>query len=135
MRTVLGVLAGIVVAIICIFVIEGIGHFVYPPPPDLDLSNPEAAARIIAALPLGAFVFVLAGWFLGTLAGGWTANAIGRVGVGGWVVALVVICGGLYTMWLIPHPTWMWAAGVGLPLVAAWLVQRFAAGDSKATMS
>ena len=124
MKTVLGVLAGIVVAVVCVFVIEFIGHSVYPPPAGLDLSNPEAAARIIAALPAGAFAFVVAGWFLGTLAGAWVANAVSRTGYAGWVVALFVICGGVYTLVTIPHPAWMWAAGIALPLAAAWLAQR-----------
>ncbi len=135
MRVVLGVLAGVVVAMLCIFAIEFLGHMVFPPPPDLDLSDPEAAARIIAGLPAGAFAFVLAAWFLGALAGAWAANMVGHATVGGWVVALVVICGGVYTMLMIPHPIWMWAAGVLLPLLAAWIAQRLSGGGSAATMS
>jgi len=135
MRVVLGVLAGVIVAVLGVFVLELLGHMVYPPPANLDLSDPEGAARLIAGLPAGAFAFVLAAWFLGTLAGAWTANAIGRSTVAGWVVALVVICGGVYTMLTIPHPTWMWAAGIVLPLVAAWLAQRFAGSSSPPAMS
>lgn len=135
MRVVLGVLAGVVAAVLCIFAIEFVGHMIYPPPANLNLSNSEAAAQIIASLPAGAFAFVLAAWFLGALAGAWVANAIGRSSLGGWIVALFVICAGAYTMWLIPHPAWMWAAGVILPLLAAGIAQRLAGPRRLSAMS
>lgn len=134
MRVVLGILVGVVVAIVCVFAIEFVGHMVYPPPAGLDLSDPEGAARLIAGLPAGAFAFVLAAWFLGALVGAFTANRIGRSAVAGWVVVLVVICGGIYSMLAIPHPAWMWAAGIVLPLAAAWIAQRLA-GPSPPALS
>ena len=135
MKTVLGVLAGIVVAGLCVFAIEFIGHSVFPPPADTDLSNPAHVERLMATLPVGAFVFVLVGWFVGALAGAWVAIRIAQQSLAGWIVAAFVICAGGYTMMIIPHPVWMWVAGIALPIVGAWLAQRLAGSGTAASMS
>jgi len=126
MKIVLGVVAGCVVAIACIFGIEAIGHMVFPPPAGTDLTDPAQLARLMEIMPTAALAFVLAAWFLGTLTGAWVADRVAKRALAGWIVALLVIAGGVYTMMTIPHPAWMWAAGIGLPLVAAWLAQRLA---------
>ena len=124
MRIALGIVAGIVIAVACIFVVESVGHAIYPPPPGLDPTNPRDLERLMAVLPSGTLVFVVAAWFMGALAGAITANMIARTAVAGWAVALLVIAGGVATMTMIPHPAWMWAAGIGLPLAAALIAAR-----------
>lgn len=126
MRIVLGVVAGLVVAILCVFAIELVGHNLYPPPEGIDPSNPADLERLMASVPATALAFVAIAWFVGTLAGAWVANAIARRALAGWIVAALIIAGGLWTMITLPHPVWMWAAGVGLPLAAGWLAQRLA---------
>lgn len=126
MRIVLGIVAGMVVAFVCVLGIEFAGHAVFPPPPGTDLSNPAEVERLMSAMPVAALGFVIVAWFVGALAGAWVANAVARRALAGWIVALLVICGGVYTMMTIPHPAWMWAAGIGLPLIAGWLAQRLA---------
>jgi len=126
MRIVLGVVAGILVAFLCVFGVEMVGHSLYPPPEGLDLRNPADVERLMASLPAMAFVFVLGGWFLGSLLGAWTANAVANRGLAGWIVVLVVVVAGIATMAMIPHPVWMWVAGIALPLAAGWLAQRLA---------
>ena len=41
MKLVIGVVAGVVVAIACVSGVETVGHVIYPPPPGLDLTEPE----------------------------------------------------------------------------------------------
>ena len=124
MRMLMGIIAGIVVAFLCIFAVEYIGHSLYPPPAGLDLSNPADQARLMAAMPATAKAFVLIAWFVGALAGAWTANRISGRSLAGWVVALLVIAGGVATMLMIPHPIWMWVGGILLPLLAGWIADR-----------
>jgi hypothetical protein len=69
MRMLMGIVAGIVVAFVCIFAVEWVGHSVYPPPPGLDLSNPADMERLMAAMPATAKALVLVAWFVGALAG------------------------------------------------------------------
>ena len=124
MRIILGIVAGIVVAFVCVFGVETIGYGVYPPPPGLDANNPRDLERLIAVMPTGALIFVVAAWFAGALAGAVTANLIARTAVAGWIVAVLVIAAGVATMVMIPHPAWMWAAGIALPLAAALIAAR-----------
>lgn len=126
MKLVLGVVAGVVVAFACVLAIEMLGHRLYPPPPGTDFTDPAQVARLMEIVPPAALAFVVGAWFVGALAGAWVANAVAKRGLAGWIVALVVIAGGVYTMLTIPHPAWMWAAGIALPLIAAWLAQKLA---------
>lgn len=126
MKILLGVVAGALVAFLCVFGIETVGHLAFPPPPGTDFTDPAQVARLMEVMPPAALAFVVAAWFIGTLAGAWVADALAKRGLAGWVVALLVIAAGVFTMTTIPHPMWMWAAGVALPLIAAWLAQRFA---------
>ena len=41
MRMILGIVAGIAVAVACVAGIEALGHGLYPPPPGLDPTNPR----------------------------------------------------------------------------------------------
>jgi hypothetical protein len=124
MRTVLAVFAGFIAAILCVAGIETLGHLVFPPPPGFDASDPANAARLMEMVPIAALLFVVGGWFVGALTGAWVANAIAGKAPAGWSVAVLVVAGGVVTMVMIPHPAWMWAAGILLPLLAAWLAQR-----------
>ena len=126
MKIVLGVVAGFVVAFLCVAGIETVGHLAFPPPPGTDLSDPAQLARLIETLPMGAFAFVVAAWFIGSLAGAWVANLVAKRALAGWIVAVLVIAGAVYTMMAIPHPAWMWAMAIALPLIAGWLAQRLA---------
>ena len=119
MRILLGIVAGVVVAFVCVFAIEMVGHTAYPPPPDIDLTKAADVERLMATLPAAAFAFVVAAWFFGALVGAWVANAVARRALAGWIIALLIICGAVATMVMIPHPAWMWGAGIGLPVLAA----------------
>ncbi len=126
MRMILGIVAGIVVAVACVAGIEALGHLIYPPPPGLDPTNPRDIDRLMSMVPMMALVFVVVAWFVGALAGALVANLIARRTIAGWFVALLVVTGGVATMVMIPHPGWMWAAGIVLPLLAAFVAARFA---------
>jgi hypothetical protein len=127
MRMALGVVAGLVVAFLCVFGVEFAGHALYPPPAGLDMSNPADQARLVEAMPAAAKALVLAAWFVGALLGAWTANRIVGRSIAGWAVALLVVAAGVATMLMIPHPAWMWTGGVALPLLAGWIADRMAA--------
>jgi uncharacterized membrane protein YfcA len=124
MRMLGGVVAGVVVAFLCVFVVESVLHGLYPPPAGLDVKNPADQARLMEAMPALAKAMVLLGWFIGALAGAWTAKRIAQRSLAGWLVALVVIAAGIATMLMIPHPAFMWAGGILLPLLGAWIADR-----------
>ena len=124
MRIVLGVVAGLATAFVCVFAIEFVSHMIFPPPPGTDLTNPADMERLMQIISPTALALVAAAWFVGALLGAAVANALARRSLAGWIVALLMICGAVLTMIDIPHPIWMWAAGILLPPIAGWLAQR-----------
>lgn len=131
-RQILGVIAGVVVGGLVVFLVEFAGHSLFPPPPGTDLTNPEDVKRLMSLLPAGAFAMVLFGWFLGSLAGAWTANRIARTSMAGWIVAALFILLTAYNFTVIPHPMWMMVAGVVIPLVSAWIASRISTPQATA---
>ncbi len=128
LRSVLAVILGIVLAGFLIWAVEGIGHRVYPVPEGVDLTNPQAVAAFIDEAPLGALLFVILAWGVGTLAGGWLAVMVaGRSAtLHAMIVGAVMLAGGIMNMVMIPHPPWFWILGVLVFLPAAWLGARLA---------
>jgi hypothetical protein len=127
-RTILGMLAGVVVAVLVIMAMEMLGHRFYPPPPGLDPTDPanEAAfAQFVAAMPFGGKLMLLLAWLLGTFAGALVAARIARhQTAAALLVALVVISGVIGMIMSIPHPTWLGILGVLLPIPVALLAMR-----------
>ncbi len=124
LKTVLAVVAGVIAGGAIVFVTEAIGHSLFPPPADLDLSNPADVDRLMASLPAGAFAMVLLGWFLGSFAGAYVAHAIAKKRAAAWAVAAIFILFTTMNFFMIPHPLWMIVAGILIPPISAWLVLR-----------
>lgn len=121
LRSIIAVVVGILVAVVAVFSVEMAGHSLFPTP-DLgaaDCSNPEtyrdrqAAVACTAATPLYAKIAVVVGWFLGALAGGAAALAIGRKWAPlAWVVAATILLLSVSNFVMFPHPVWMMAGSV-----------------------
>lgn len=130
LRTILGVLAGVVAMFAVIMAIQAVGHMIHPPPAGMDPMNPahEAAfAQFVYAMPLAAKVMLAVAWTLGAFAGGYVAARIAWHPRGAAVlIALLVISGVISMILRVPHPSWLAAAGLLLPIPAALLAARLA---------
>jgi hypothetical protein len=125
-RSLLGVLAGAVVAVVVIMVIEGIGMWLYPLPAGVDPTDPAALAAAIPSLPLGAFLLVLAAWLLGAASGAAVALRVAK-GAARWpglAVGSLVLAGAAYNLATIPHPTWFVGVAVVGIIVTTLLATR-----------
>lgn len=123
-RNLAAIVAGLVVAMPVIAGVEAAGHTLFPPPPGLDLARAEDQARMMELIPLEAKLGVVAAWFLGSLAGAAAAIAIARRVLPAWIVGVAIGALGLWTTQLFPHPDWMLASAVVLPLVAVLAAKR-----------
>jgi len=121
-RTFLAVVAGVVVAWLVIVLSQIAGAAAYPPPPGLDVTDPQQLAAFIGAAPPMAMAFVVAGYVLAALLGGWVAARTSRshARTAALLVGLLVLAGVIANMAMIPHPLWMILASTLLPLPAAW---------------
>ncbi len=77
-RSVLAVVAGIVVGGIVVGVCETPGLLLHPVPQGLDLNDPAQLKDHVAKAPLAAQVCVAVAWTLGPLAGSFVAARIAR---------------------------------------------------------
>jgi hypothetical protein len=128
LRSLVSIVAGMLVAGACVAGVEALGHRIYPVPAGIDVKDPAVLRDLVAQLPTGTVVSVLVAWIVGSLAGAWVAARLARqlpVGHAA-VIGALVLAGAAANMLLIPHPAWMWAGAlVGIPL-AAYLGGRWA---------
>jgi hypothetical protein len=124
LRLILGPLAGLVALVATVFVIEGAGHMIFPPPPGTDLAKPEHLQSIIDRLPTGAVVAVLLAWAAGAFVGGAVAARLTGRASSAWLIGGAMLLAGMATMLQIPHPFWFQMAAVPAALVPAWLAGR-----------
>ncbi len=125
-RTIAGVVVGVVVAWLTIMLAEFASAPLHPMPAGLDMRDPESVAAFVATLPASALLLVLSGWVLGGLVGGYVAASISRKPRAALTVGIVIVLGVIANAVMIPHPLWMTAAGVLLPIPAAWLGAKLA---------
>ena len=128
MRTLAAAIAGVIVAMLAIQLVQMLGHLVYPPPADIEFGEPEQVREFIATLPIGSILFVGAAWTIGTFVGALAGALIARTGaipyaivVGGFVLA-----GAILMLVIIPHPWWFTIAAP-LAIVAAAILAVFLA--------
>ncbi|MBH9577468.1 hypothetical protein [Inhella proteolytica] len=134
-RALLGLLAGMMVAVAVIATIEAVGHKIWPLPPSSGNSkDPAVVAALLAAAPLGALVSVVLAWWAGAAGGAWIGYRFAgepharAVGLG---VAGVIWLATAANLLLISHPAWMMAGGLlGVPL-AGWLAVQGAQARQK----
>lgn len=108
MRKFLSVLGGVAAAVLAMLAIEAVAHRI----------NPSSRSGLVEAMTAPAKLIVAAGWFLATFAGAFGALRIANWPPAAWIVGLLVLAGGIANILAIPHPLWMQAAAVLLPLLA-----------------
>jgi len=116
LRSVLGVVVALLVAMLVVVMVESVGHVLYPAPQGVDLEDPAAVAMMVAELPVGALFFVALAWGIGAFIGGWVAARIaGRAPMlHAGIVSGFLAAGAITTMTMVPHPGWFWVAGLGI---------------------
>ena len=122
MRSILGLILGLAVAILTVMLFQWISHTVWPPPEGLDPNDSAALAEHLKAAPLGSLILVVAGYVVGTFDGVFLGCFIGTAKryVYAVVIGGLILVGTISTLIMIPHPIWFSASSlIGIP-VAAW---------------
>jgi hypothetical protein len=129
-------IAGVVIAILSVWLVQKIGHAVYPPPEGLDLNDMAAMKAYVAGLPVGALLFVVASYFIGTAVGTCVACAVGTMlpRVFALLIGCLMLVATTMNVMMIPHPTWFIIVAVVAIVVGAWLgtmCKRATAGNTE----
>ena len=111
------------VAMFLVWLIEKIGHAIYPPPDRLDFGDTDVMRAYIDTLPLGALLTVAIAWFLGSLGGTFAACRLGtaRPLVYALLVGGIMFAGAAFNLTIIPHPIWFSILGVLGIFAGTWL--------------
>ena len=114
---------GVLVSVGLVWIVEKIGHSIYPPPADLDPGDMDVMRAYIDTLPLGALLTVALAWFVGSLGGTFAACSMGtaRPLVYALVVGGMMFVGAAVNLTLIPHPIWFSILGVVGIFAGTWL--------------
>lgn len=122
LRKFLSILLGIILGSIAVFIVETIGHLIFPPPAGIDVTDPEQLKQVIEQLPIGALIFVLLAWAIGSFVGGYVTSKVAKTDsirfsliTGGVLMAFGVI-----NIVMIPHPTWFAIIGLSVYLPCAY---------------
>jgi hypothetical protein len=124
MRSIFAVIAGLLVSMVVLLAVEYAGSVLFPVPPDAMLTG------AVDLIPLEAQITVVVGWALGAFVGPWLAGRLaGRAPlVHGLTVAVLLLAAGIVNLLSLPHPIWMWVAGIaaftGLGILGARLAAK-----------
>ncbi len=114
LRKILGVLAGLAVAVMIFVGFEYINSQMYPKPAGFDPADHKAMSAYVAALPMGALFTLLAGWVLGSFACGALIRLIGRSDshTPAYIAGLFLLSAGIVDIFILPYPLWFTIVGV-----------------------
>lgn len=131
-RLILAGVIGVVVAVVLVGLVQLGGQQIYPPPAGIDFHDQAQVAAMVANLPTGALVFVLAAWAMGSFGGAFIAAKIARRSQTGvaLVVAAFMLAAIVFNLVAYPHPLWMMVLGVLMPVPCALAGSALARGRS-----
>lgn len=123
LKRILIIILGIIAGTIVIYLVESIGHLVYPPPEGMDVNDYESMKTIISRLPIGAFLFVLLAYALGSFAGGSLMALMSKTGkvANAIIVGSILMIFGIINLFMIPHPVWFTLVSIMIYIPCAYL--------------
>lgn len=121
LRTVFAFLIGAVVMGAAVAGLQALGHWIWPPPSGIDPSTPDDVARLIAAMPIAAKIWVLVSYATAVEVATIAAVLVHRPRWRGLAMAMGLLMAALSALnfWLLPHPWWMVVIGLLMPLPIA----------------
>lgn len=136
-RNVAAIIGGIAIAFLTVMLVDMLNHSIYPPPPGLDFTDPDAIRPYLDTLPIGAFLLIMASSMVAAFVGTLVASYVGTIQprncaiiVGGMVFAATVA-----NFIAIPHPMWLAIATLLGVVVSAWAAMRIAGGSAAEALS
>jgi hypothetical protein len=128
-RKVVGILGGIAAGAAISTAAEAVDGLLHPPPPSIDPGNVESYRVYVARLPSSAFLLILCGHALASVAAGVVATLIARRSAlwPAMAAGALLLCGGALNVIALPHPTWFVGADLGCYVPLAWLGARLVA--------
>lgn len=134
-RNAVAIVAGLAGAVFLIFIVQKVGHVLFPPPAGLDINDVQAARNYVAQLPLLALLFPVFSYGIGAFCGSLIACTIGtaRPMILGGIVGLIILAMTIGNLIWIPHPHWFSALAIAVVVGGAWLAAKLSPRSESAT--
>jgi hypothetical protein len=120
-RIVLGVVIGIAVGLGLVMIGDAINHRLWPPPPEVQVTNPEAIRAYMQSAPITSLLGLPVTWTIAAFAAGFGGAKISAKPWVGWVAGGLIFAATCLNLAMIPHPVWMLVTAIIFVPVAAWL--------------
>jgi len=133
LRSIAAVIAGFIAAGAVMTMVEAInGRVFYPELAKAaeGVTDRDTIRALLAGAPVGALLVVIAGWILGSVAGGWVAAKLARRAPAGhaMVLAVLLTCAGIANNIMLPPPLWFRFASLIVFIPATLLGARLMGG-------
>src|SRR5690349_8001801 len=118
MKAFMGLLAGIVAGALVMMLVGYVGNSLYPLHVPTDPNDRQALIEGLRTAPVGAQIWLLLAWFLGTFAGATVAKKLSGAAWPGWTIggALAAL---LAFFFFVPLPVWLQTLAPMAPLLGA----------------
>lgn len=125
-RSALVLLGGVIAALFVVMLMDTLVSNIYSLPSGTDATNPEGLRQAVAALPVAAFLILVAGWVFAAAVGSYLAARLATHAraIHGMIVALFVLVATVANLAKIPHPFWLWPATIILIPAAGWAAAK-----------
>jgi hypothetical protein len=135
LRRLLAVIAGLLAGMLVILAAESLSGLLHPLPPPAAAGDERALQAYVARLPSTAFVLVLCGHALGSIAAGAVATLVARRAViwPALSAGFGLFLAGAVNVIALPHPTWFVGLDLACYLPLAWLGARLVASSQPAS--
>jgi len=118
MRSVLGIIGGLVAGVVAIILVGMVGvGATFSPPAGLDPKDTRQVLEALGAAPVSTHLALMVAWFAGGLVGAWVGKLIARTGFAAWTVAALIAAYVLANVLVLPLPGWMQALWIAAPLL------------------
>lgn len=126
LRNIVAVVAGMITGSVVIWLIELLGHSLYPPPEGVDPSDPESVRTIMETIQAGALWMLVLAYAVGALVAGFVAAAVSRDASknAALITGGVLLIFGLINLLMIPHPVWFWVVSLAVYVPFSWIGYR-----------
>lgn len=119
-RLILGIVIGIAAGIGVVMLGDMLNHRFFPPPPEVQVTNPEAIREYMQTAPVLSLLGLPVTWTIAAFVAAFAAAKISARHWAGWVAGGVLAAATGLNLVMIPHPLWMLIAAIVFVPAGAW---------------